>query len=246
MLRDRYLDRVRELLDKIQSTQGDNIDTAAEAVAEALAGGGGFFVGPLGHGNEGDLLGRAGGLMAVQRFSFNLSLDNPVAECLRGRPRAEDIDPDLETARLAVKAGNLRAGDCLILGSVSGRTGRAVSTAIAAREAGVKVVAITSLEYTARVKSAHSTGKRLCDAADIVVDNCVPYGDACLEVEGLGAPVVPLSGLATITVCWCIITTAMEKLLARGVKPHVYLSVNREDGEAFNAGELKEYNRTGH
>ncbi|MCX7597680.1 MAG: sugar isomerase domain-containing protein [Armatimonadetes bacterium] len=246
MLSDRYLEKVHELLERIRTTQGESIGAAAEAAAMALANGGGFFIGPLGHGNEGDLLHRAGGLMALQPFNFSFGVNNPVAECLKDRPRAEGFDADLEAARLAVRASNLRAGDCLIVGSVSGRTPRPVSTAIAAREAGVTVVAITSLEYTARVQSAHSTGLRLCDVADIVVDNCVPYGDACLEVEGLAVPVFPLSGIANIICCWLIVAGVIENLLARGLQPHVYLSVNREDGEAFNAEQLAEYNRLGY
>lgn len=246
LLSDRYLEKVLELLERIRSTQSEALGAAAEAAANALANGGGFFIGPLGHGNEGDLLHRAGGLMALQPFNFGLHLNNPVADCLKDRPRPENFDADLETARLAVKASNLRAGDCLILGSVSGRTARPISTAIAAREAGVTVVAITSMEYTARVKSAHSSGLRLCDVADIVVDNCVPYGDACLQVEGLAAPVFPLSGIANTVCCWLIVAGVIERLLARGLQPHVYLSVNREDGEAFNAAQLAEYNRLGY
>ena len=246
LLSDRYLEEVHGLLERIRATQAEAIGAAAEAAANALANGGGFFVGPLGHGNEGDLLSRAGGLMALRPFNFSFHLDNPVADCLKDRPRPEPFDFDLETARLAVRASNLRAGDCLIVGSVSGRTPRPISTAIAARDAGVTVVAITSMEYTARVESAHSTGLRLCDVADIVVDNCVPYGDACLEVEGLAAPVFPLSGIATIVCCWMIVAGVIERLLARGLQPHVYLSVNREGGEAFNAAQLAEYNRLGY
>jgi uncharacterized phosphosugar-binding protein len=246
MLQKRYLARVRELLDKIETTQAQTIDHAAEVVAEALATGHGFFISPLGHGNDTELLHRAGGLMALRPFRFSFSVESPVAACLRARPRPVELDPDLEAARLAVRTSELRRGDCLIVGSVSGRTPQPINLALAAREMGVTVIGITSLEYSSRVSSAHPSGRKLSEVVDIVIDNCVPYGDAALEVPGLPVPVLPLSGLATVTICWMLCAQVMEKLLARGLRPHVYLSVNRPEGPQFNAEEEKEYQQLGY
>jgi uncharacterized phosphosugar-binding protein len=246
MLQTDYLAKVRELIDRLETTQAEAVNGAAESIAAALAHGQGFFISPMGHGNEGDLLGRAGGMMALRPFNYGLSVDNPISDALRDRPRGEEFDADLDGARYAVRAGQMRAGDCLLVGSVSGRTPRAVSIAMAAREVGVTVIAVTSMEYTAGVKPQHPSGKRLCDVADIVLDNCAPYGDACMDVHGLSAPVFPLSGLGTTMICWMLCAQVMEKLLERGLRPHVYLSVNREGGEEFNRVQLEGYNGTGY
>ncbi len=246
MLQNDYLAKVRDLIDRLESTQAEPVNSAADAVAAALAHGQGFFISPMGHGNEGDLLGRAGGMMALRLLNYSLHVDNPISDALRDRPRVEAFEPDLDGARYAVRAGNLRSGDCLLVGSVSGRTPRNVSIAMAAREIGATVIAVTSMEYTARVKPQHPSGNRLCDAADIVLDNCAPYGDACLDVHGLSAPMFPLSGLGTTMVCWMLCAQVTEKLIERGLHPHVYLSVNREGGEEFNRVQLEGYNSTGY
>ncbi len=246
MLQHQYLQKVRELIDKIEIAQDMQIDVAAEAIAVALASGHGFFISSLGHGNDGDLLNRAGGLMAAQRFNFNWQVNSPIADALQDRPRPEPFDAELEAARVAVRSSQLRSGDCLITGSVSGRSSRPISTAIGAREIGVTVIAIMSLQYTQQVQSLHTSGKRLFEVVDIVIDNCVPYGDACLEVEGLPAPVFPLSGIANTIVCWMICAQVIEKMLAQGLQPHVYMSVNREGGSEFNEKQQAEYNRVGY
>ncbi len=246
MLEHRFLSKIREIIDRIEHTQAEQIDAAAEVVATALTSGHGFFISSIGHGNDGDLLGRAGGLMALKSFGFSFNVNSPVGESLRDRPRPGSFDAEYETVRLAVKASQLRAGDCLIVGSVSGRNAGPISLALAAQEIGVTVIALTSLEYTHQVKSLHPTGKRLCEVADIVIDNCVPFGDACLEVEGLPVKAFPLSGIAATTICWMLCALVVEKLLQRGLQPHIYMSANREGGPQFNQEQEAEYDRLGY
>lgn len=246
MLQSTYLAEVRSLLDRLEESQSSKVDMVAEVVAEAVATGHGFFVSPLGHGNEGDLLNRAGGLMLLRPFNFSFNVNSGVAEVLRSRPAPPGFDADLEAARVAVRQSPMREGDCLIVGSVSGRTPRPVSTAIAAREIGVKVIAITSMEYTKQTEPAHLSGKLLYEVADYVLDNCVPAGDACLEVPGLAVKAFPLSGLGTITVAWMLCAQVIEKLIARGLPPHVYMSANRPEGPEFNKAGEAEFNRLGY
>ena len=140
----------------------------------------------------------------------------------------------------------MRRGDCLVVGSVSGRSGAPISLAIAAGEIGVTVIGITSLEYSSRIQSTHSSGRRLMDVCDIVVDNCVPYGDAGMEIEGLPEKAIPMSGVATIVVCWMIHAQIIEKLLQQGLQPSFYISANRPDGPEFNENMRKQFNRQGY
>jgi len=39
---------------------------------------------------------------------------------------------------------------------------------------------------------------------------------------------------------------AIEKMLEKGLRPHVYMSNNRDGGPEFNERELAEYNETGY
>ena len=75
------------------------------------------------------------------------------------------------------------AADTMIVVSVSGRNAAGIDMALAAREKGMKVIAVTSLNYSTQVTSRHSSGKLLKDVSDIVLDICGVKGDSVLEDE---------------------------------------------------------------
>ena len=246
LLQMQYLQRVRELMDDIEATSAAQTDSAAEAIANALVAGNEFYISPLGHGLTGDLLHRAGGMFAARPFSFSFSVNDGGGGAAGERERAEPFDADTEAARLAVRSSRMRDGDCIIVGSVSGRSVRPVSLAIAAREVGATVIGITSLEYSSRTAPIHPSGKRLSEVCDIVIDLRVPYGDAALAVEGLPEAVIPISGVATLMVGWMICAQVAEKLLARGLQPSFYMSVNRPEGRDYNERIQEQFDRQGY
>jgi uncharacterized phosphosugar-binding protein len=244
VLAQRYLQTLRHLLDRIGDEQMTSIETAGEMIAETWASGGAVFITDMGHGVASEMTGRAGGLMALRRFGFNTHLDNAIADCQRDRPRPERIEADLEQIGMAVRTSQLRAGDLVLVGSVSGRNRWPIEVAMACREIGVKVVVLTSLEYTSQVTSAHPSGNKLADVGDLVIDICAPYGDASQEVEGLEIKALPLSGIGFISILWAICGRAIEKMLEKGLTPHVYTSNNRPGGPEFNEKAMSEYNKT--
>jgi len=246
MLAHSYAQAVHEVTTQIETTQMPHIERAAEAVARTLANGGAFWLYGIGHGGEQDLNHRAGGLMAVRIFSFSLHISSPIAECLKGRPRPEPFEADLEQVRFAVKLSEIRSGDVLMLASVSGRNRVPIELALAVQEIGGTVIGITSLKYTAQVESLHPSGKKLCDVADIVIDSCAPFGDACLESEYYPHKVLPISGVAHLVIGWMICAQVIEKMQAMGKTPHVFMSANRPGGPEYNEQALKEYNRLGY
>ena len=246
LLAQQYAQAVRNIVDKIEATQKGSIERAAEAVANSLANSGAFWLYRIGHGGEQELAGRAGGLLAASIFSFNFNTSRSTAECLRDRPRSEPFETDFEQVRLAVKCSEMRKGDVLMLASVSGRNRAPIELTLAAQELGVTVVAMTSLEYTAQVESLHPSGKKLCEVADIVIDNCAPFGDACVEAEGYSHKVLPISGVAQITIGWMICGQVIEKMSKLGKPAHVYMSANRVGGSGYNERVTKEYNALGY
>ena len=251
MLAHKFAEAVRETVTRVESTQMANIQRAAEAIAKSLANGGAFWVYQIGHGGERELTNRAGGLMATRVFSFGFHVDSPISNALKNRPRGSGADPqsvhlDLETICLAVKRSEMRAGDVIMLASVSGKNREPIELALAAKSIGATVVGITSLEYTAQVESLHPSGKKLCDVADIVIDNCALFGDACIEVPGYEQKALPISGVAQITIGWMICGEVIERMQAVGRPPHVYMSQNRPGGAEYNEKALKEYNETGY
>jgi uncharacterized phosphosugar-binding protein len=246
MLAERYAEAARAAIDKIERTQMDNIRRAGDAIAAALANGGAFWLYRIGHGGDMDFLHRAGGLMAARSFSFRFEVSSPVPEALKGRPRPQAVDAELEAVRLAVRSSEMRSGDALMLASVSGRNRVPVELALAAREIGVSVIGLTSTEYTSRVESLHPSGRKLCDVADIVIDSCAPFGDACVEVPGYEHRALPISGLTHIAIGWMVCAAAIERMLALGKQPHIYQSVNRPGGVEYNQRAEAEYEKLGY
>ena len=242
----RYLDAVRTILNHLQETQLTSVESAADLIIQALKNKGAVFCHGIGHGSEGDFLNRAGGLAAPHLFSFGFNVNDAVANCLKDRPRTEPFDRDLETVRFAVKASNLRAGDVLMLGSVSGKNRGPIELALAARAMGVKVIGITAMKYTVKVKSLHPSGKKLCDSSDLVIDNGAPYGDAAVDVPGYKDKMMPVSGVAAIVAGWMVWGRVMEKMAEAGMPPSTFISINRDDGQEYYDRSQAEFNRRGY
>ncbi len=78
--------------------------------------------------------------------------------------------------------------DVFVIASNSGVNGSIVGLALRARAEGHPVIAVTSLEHTNAVAPKHSSGKRLSEVADLVIDNRAPYGDTTIDLgDGLAA-----------------------------------------------------------
>jgi uncharacterized phosphosugar-binding protein len=107
-------------------------------------------------------------------------------------------------------------GDVLIVFSHGGRNAAPVEAAMIAQQRGARVIGITSRANLAR-PAGHSSGQRLADLADVVIDTGVPAEDALVTVDGWGAPV---GGASTIVACSCmteLLTRTAARLAARGV-----------------------------
>jgi uncharacterized phosphosugar-binding protein len=145
-----------------------------------------------------------------------------------------------------VRASNLRPGDVMLLGSVSGRNRIPVELGLACREAGVKVIGLTSLVYTEQVESLHPSGKKLKDVADVVIDNGAPYGDAAVEIPGIEVTALPVSGVSMTVAGWLLWETVMEKMAAQGEPPTVFMSANRPGGMDFLLASQKRFAERGY
>ena len=121
-----------------------------------------------------------------------------------------------------------------------------VDMALAAKEAGCTLVCITSLEASPRLAPKHPCGKRLFELGDYVLDNCTPYGDAMLEVEGVEYKCFPGSGIGAAYTLWAMIACATESLLVRGISPTMLCSANVPDGMKVLEGQHARYQELGY
>lgn len=229
MLIKSYLETLQAKMAEIAADTAP-IEQAAGLCSAALTQGGVIHVFDSGHMVSSELINRAGGLVAMSGLSFSLNVVNLV----KARPAAADA-PTLSSGYIdhVFETNQLRRGDVLFIGSVSGKSANVVELAIHAREHGLTVIAITALAYSPKLASEHPSGKHLYEIADLVLDNHAPYGDAMLEVPGLDYPVCPASGLGAAAIMWAVVAGIIENLLAKGLKPTIFPSINRPDGKTL-------------
>jgi len=227
---DSYFDALFSRLHALRDGSGSTIREGARLCAEAIDEGGVVHIYDTGHLVSRELVNRAGGLAAVLPFAFTLTVENPVLP----RQQAPHVRGDERGIRQLIEAAiarsNLRAGDVLIIGSVSGNSAAVVELCQQAQELKLATIAVTAVEYSKNLVARHRSGKKLFETADLVIDNGAPFGDAILQIEGLDEPCCPFSGIGAVVSLWALVAATCEILVEAGSAPTVFPSINRPDG----------------
>lgn len=220
-MENKVFDCVVGLVDQLKTTQKDNIEQAARLFADSLKNGGMLQAFGSGHSQAGasELCFRAGGFIPTKQIK------EPAGGAYEG---IEGVGTSF------MKKVDVREHDVVVLISNSGRNPLPIEIAIESKKKGAKVVAITSMESTVRLKSKHSGGKNLYEYADVVLDNCVEEGDAMLSLEGLDTKICGMSAITTAVLIQATVYRAAEMLLEEGIVPPVFKSQNIEGGPEYN------------
>ena len=217
-----YLQACQEALGKLASTQSAEIARAAQLIADKVVAGGIVFTFGTGHSHElaEEVSYRAGGMVPVNPIlepSLTGSTEVSKSEFLE---RLEGFAPHI------LDYHRVGTGDVLVIISNSGRNGAPVEMALEARRRGIPVIAVTSLSYSGQVTSRHSSGKKLHEIADIVLDNCAPYGDAVVRLPDLPQPAGPLSTVTGAALMHAVMVGAAERLVGNMDPVPVFWSGN--------------------
>lgn len=231
MYLDDYFVAVEACFRRVRETQRAAIEAAAAALAESLAAKGVLAVMDTGHMLQHEAMTRAGGLLAIAPFRYELVVENEMLHRNVARSAEEGFAMEAKKAALALEASSLRAGDVLIINSNSGRTPNVIEVALGARSRGITTVGIASKEQMTHCTAAHPAGKKLFDVVDIAIDNGSPHGDGAVLVRD-NEKMCPLSGLASAYVLWAIQAHTVELLQARGINPSIYRS-NHVSGQGY-------------
>ena len=120
----------------------------------------------------------------------------------------------------------LAAGDVMLIYSHGGLNAAPVEVALESRRRGLAVVAVTSGDNAAQATASHSSGKKLADVADVVIDNCVPREDALVPVDGLLEPLAAGSTLASVCITMAMVAEVGAQLAERDWPLEVFVSPN--------------------
>jgi uncharacterized phosphosugar-binding protein len=233
---DRYLETVVDAVRRIQETQREAIQTAGRACARSIAGDGLAFTFGTGHGSFAALecfprTGTPVGFRPIVESAianFHHVLGDQGAYQYRFLHALEGY------GRAILRAHRLDSGDTMVLFSHSGINAVILDMALGAHDVGMTVVGVTSVPHSSAVPARHSSGKRLFEEADIVVDTGVPLRDASVPVEGLEHPVGPTSTVLATAVAHAMVGETVQELVRLGVRPHVMVNPNTAGKEEAN------------
>ncbi len=237
-MRTSYVPTVIQLLQQTYERQQEQLRTAAEWIADALQADGLLYVFGASHAGiiTEELTYRAGGLVPVSPiFIPGLTCD------VRPLPLTSALERLDGYALAAVKQIPISPADVALIHSVSGRNAAPVEVALYAKQQGAKVIALTSLAYSQSVSPRSSTGYRLFEVADLVIDNGAPAGDAVVQLENFPQPVAPVSTVLGAALANAIVAEACAILIERGIAPPVFMSANLDGGDAHNARLMERY-----
>ena len=215
-----YLLAARALLDRLES-QSAAIEEASAICAGAIGGGGLVHCFGTGHSRipVEEMFPRYGSYPGFNPLvELSLTFHTQVVGA-NGQRQAMYLERVEGLAATILANFHLRPTDALIVFSVGGTTAVPIEMAQVAREHGLPVIAVTSVEHSLASASQHSSGTRLADHADVVLDLCTPVGDALVAVgaERVG----PGSTVAAAALANAVKVRTAELLLARGELPPV-------------------------
>lgn len=228
-----------EVLNRIKSTQAEQLEEAGRLIADAHRAGHKFFVSGSGHSHTlaEEFYGRAGGLaFTVPVMTSELTLEEHPT-------KSAYIERLSGYAAILAELYHFQKDDVVLIASNSGRNAYPVELALCAKERGCKVIAVTSVAHSTEVTSRHASGKKLMDVADVVIDNCGVPGDSALEVEGMRAKMCPTSSMANAFIVQSISVACAEELLKYKEEPPVFVSANLDGGDQINEKYYQKYTR---
>ncbi|MCC6231222.1 MAG: SIS domain-containing protein [Verrucomicrobiales bacterium] len=233
---DRYLRTVLEQLRHAADSQRTGLEHAASVLASALLDGRYLYVFGTGHSHmlAEEVFYRAGGLArAAAILDPPLMLHQSAADSSR-------LEQESGRAQELLDRYPVRAGDVLIVASNSGRNAVPIELTLAARERGLRTIALTSLAHSRAFPSRHASGKRLFEVAEMVLDHGSPIGDAALDLPGLPRKFGPTSSIAGLFLVNALVARAIELATHAGHPPEIYASSNA-DVPGWNEALLAQY-----
>lgn len=228
MLAKEWITNAKEVMEKIESTQIENIKKAANIMADSIEVERWVHTFGCGHATlpVEEMYPRIGGFVG---FHPMIELPLTYFTHIVGEmgihqflflERAEGFGKEI------MKSYDFDPRDTMWLFSHSGINQVNIDIALKAKEIGMKVVTVSSAEGYKDVKTRHSSGKKLVDISDVVIDSSIPAQDASVTLKNHQDKIGPVSTIAFVTIVWMVVCTVGEILANRGVKLYIHPSHN--------------------
>ncbi|MDR3719002.1 MAG: sugar isomerase domain-containing protein [Bryobacteraceae bacterium] len=222
----KYYENISEVLKNIRTTQEGKIQAASEIMATAIASGHRVYLYGSGHSviPVMDIFPRYGSYVGYfPLYDPRLMWSNVIGP--NGARELLWLERKEGYAEVFLQSFLLEPGDVMIVFSHGGMNAAPIEAALYAKKKGLTVIAVTSLANAAIAKATHSSGKKLADAADIAIDNCVAPEDSQVDI-GRPEKVAAGSTMAVVFVSMSLVAETALRLLAKGFTPTTFVSPN--------------------
>jgi uncharacterized phosphosugar-binding protein len=242
---ERYLNQAERLVHRIHTEQVPAISRAAELMSDAIGRRRAVYVFGSGHSVIPvlDIFPRYGSFVGFRplldpRLMWFNTVGAGGARELLWLERAEGY------ARVFLSSYPLDPDDVMLVYSHGGLNAAPVEVAQEAKRVGMPVVAVTSAHNAATAAATHSSGMKLADVADVVIDNCVPREDALVQLDGRPEPLAAGSTLAFVCITMALVAEVGTRLAACNHPLDTFVSPNVPGVAAdHNAQVFVEYER---
>ncbi len=223
----KYVEEVTKVVEKIDSTQAENIRAAAKLCAQTISSG--KLVHLFGSGHSvlptQDMFPRYGGVVGFHpcmdpRLMWSNVIGPGGARELLWIERQEGYIKNF------LQSFNFQEGEVMIVYSHGGLNAAPIECAMYAKDHGMKVIVITSGENYKKAQATHSSGKKLGDLADVLIDNCSPLEDSLVPIPGYAQKVGASSTIAAITITQSIASETALLLQEMGHDLSIFVSPN--------------------
>src|SRR5699024_5397533 len=232
-----YMQKIDKLLKQVTQDEAETMTKAAENIATALQAGGVLHLFGSGHSHilAEELYYRAGGLVPVNPILHEPLMLHKGAVKSSEIERKEGYTPSFMTEQ------DIRKGDILIVVSTSGRNAVPVEVALFGKDAGAYVIAVTATEYSKSQDSRYSSGQRLFEVADLVLDTHIPVGDALMSHENVDVRFAPGSTIVGAAMLNAVVAETINLMAESGIEPPIFLSANVKGGDERNKALIEKY-----
>ncbi len=230
---DAYFDKNIAVLTAIRDTQSARMGQAADMAARTIQNDGIIYIFGCGHSHliALDNFYRAGGLCNVcPILDADLMLNDGAAKSSKMEKMQGLAENILDRYCVSEK-------DCLFIISTSGKNAVPVEMAQIARARNIPTASVVSGAYF----DDESKLPKLYQCTDIYIDNCVPHGDAVMQIPGCDTGMGSLSTVASAFIMQSVLLKAAEIAAKAGVKPPIYKSGNVAGGAEFNKELIRAY-----
>lgn len=238
MLTDEYAEILTSVITRIKETEKEKIIAAARIVKDVISSDGLIYVFGCGHSHmlSEETFYRAGGLACVSPLFYESLMLH------EGAAFSSMLEKTPGLAEKVLAEVSFTDADMLICVSSSGVNSVPVELADTVRKSGTRVVGISSDAYL--TQEAHNPlGKHLQDVCTLCINNFVPHGDACLQIEGLPVKMTPVSTVASSFIINSILAEGTKLAADAGCEVPVYMSGNIPGGAEYNKKLIERYCR---